>query len=88
MPNIYPRESVEFVSVLVTADNNPVTSGVQFAVTKPSARPDSLWFDASILDGMTGFYTGSYGVGPWKVWAKVSDAPETPVIDCGSFQVS
>ena len=89
MTNIYPRESVEFQPVLVTLDNNPVTDSVEFAVLKPNDRPqDSDWFAATLLQGETGFLTGTYGVGVWKVWARVTDSPEEPVIDCGSFQVS
>ena len=89
MTNIYPRESVEFQPVLVTLDNVAFTSGVQFAVLKPNDRPiSSDWFSATLLQGATGFLTGSYVAGTWKVWAKIADSPETPVIDCGSFQVS
>lgn len=89
MTNIYPRESVEFVTVLVTVDNNQITSGVEFAVIKPTARPtDSDWFAATLLQGQVGFFTGNYAAGTWNVWAQVSDSPEIPVINCGSIQIS
>ena len=89
MTNIYPRESVEFQPVLITLDNVSITTGIQIAVLKTNDRPvDGDWFTASTLSGQAGFFTGSYAAGTWKVWAKVSDSPETPVIDCGVFQVS
>lgn len=89
MTNSYPRESVEFVPVLVTLDNNTITNGIEFSVTLPSARPtDSSWFAATLLAGETGFLTGTYTPGTWKVWARVTDSPEIPVIDCGAFQIS
>jgi len=89
MTNIYPRESVEFQPVLVTRDNVIITSGVSFAVITPTARPQSSdWFAATVLQGATGFLTGTYAPGVWNVWAQISDSPETPVINCGSFQVS
>jgi hypothetical protein len=89
MTNVYPRESVEFQPVLVTQDGVAITTGVEFAVIKPTARPtDADWFAATLLQGATGFLTGTYGVGIWKVWAQVTDSPEIPVIDCGTFQVS
>ena len=89
MTNIYPRESVEFQPVLITLDNSVITSNVQLAVLTPNDRPlSSDWFNATILQGATGFLTGSYTAGTWKVWAQITDSPEIPVIDCGVFQVS
>ena len=89
MTNIYPRESVEFQPVLITLDNTVITTAVQFAVLTTTDRPQtSDWFNATILAGATGFLTGTYAKGTWKVWAQITDSPEIPVIDCGSFQVS
>ena len=89
MTNVYPRESVEFQPVLITLDNTVITSNVHFAVLTQTDRPQtSDWFNATLLQGATGFLTGSYTQGTWNVWAQITDSPEIPVINCGSFQVS
>ena len=95
MTNVYPLGSVEFQPILVTRDNVVITSGVSFAVISLNTAPKSSdWFSATVLpteaypSGATGFLTGSYGAGTWAVWAQILDSPETPIISCGTFQVS
>jgi hypothetical protein len=92
MMNSYPRESVEFeatqVTVSVAGVATVVTTGVQFAVTQDPARP-TVFTAATILSGNTGFLVGTYAVGYWRKWAKVTGySPEIPVIDCGLFQIT
>lgn len=95
MTNVYPLGSIEFQPILVTRDNVVITSGVSFAVIALNTAPASAdWFSATVLptaaypSGATGFLTGSYAAGTWAVWAKISDSPETPIINCGTFQIS
>ena len=89
MTNIYPRESVEFQPILVTLDGVPVTTAVETAVLLPSARPaESDWVTAYALDGDIGVLIQNLATGTWNVWARITDSPEIPVINCGSFVVS
>ncbi len=85
--NTYPRESVEFVAVDVNVDGVAVTTGVEFALTTGQDRP-TTWAAPTTLDGKIGVMTGGLATGYWHVWARISSAPETPVIDCGTFQVT
>lgn len=89
MTNIYPRESVEFQPILVTVDGTTVTTNVETQITSVSGRPSSTsWIPAVTLDGQIGLMIQGLSVGTYEVWARVSDSPEIPVIDCGSFAVS
>jgi len=89
MTNIYPRESVEFQPILVTLDGVPITTNVEVAVLLPTARPaESDWLTATTLNGDIGVLIQALSVGTWNVWARITDSPEIPVINCGSFVVS
>lgn len=83
----FPRESVEFLAAPVTVDGAVVTTGVEYAVTTGSDRP-TVWTAATLLGGRTGIMVQGYAPGYWNVWARVSSAPETPVVQCGTFQVT
>lgn len=85
--NIYPRESVEFQPVLVTLDGEPITANVEFSITNMTARP-SDWSAATVLQNQVGVMIVGLSVGTYKVWARITDSPEIPVIDCGAFAVS
>lgn len=85
--NIYPRESVEFQPVLVTLDGEPITTNVEFSITNMTNRP-STWSAATLLQDQIGVMISGLAVGTYKVWARITDSPEIPVIDCGSFAVS
>ena len=86
-PNTYPRESVEFQPVQVKVDGEAVTTGVELALALGSARPVD-WQTPTTLDGKIGVMVTGLDVGTWHVWARVTSAPETPVIDCGYFRVT
>lgn len=89
MTNKYPRETVEFIPVTVTVNGAVIITGVSFAVTAAFNVRPVTFNAATILNGQTGFMvSGPTAVGSYRVWAKVSDAPETPVIDCGTYQVT
>jgi len=86
--NYYPRETTEFVPVTVTVDGVSVTSGVQFSITNGQTRP-TVWMESVTLDDQIGFMlTAPLTVGAYRVWAKVTDSPEIPVIECGSYRVT
>jgi len=89
MINNYPRESVEFQPILVTFDGTPITNAneVEVAITSPTARP-STWVQSTSLHGQIGTLISGLSVGTYVVWARVTESPEIPVINCGSFAVS
>lgn len=84
---VFERETTEFVPVTVTVDGAITTTAVQFAVTDAFTERPVTWVNAVIIGGKTGFMLQGRAVGSYRVWAKVTDAPETPVIDCGTFRV-
>ena len=89
----YPRETVELVSVVVTVDGTPVTENVQVAVTPAydGTRPAD-WVDATVLGDSIGYMLGALTAtaypATFRVWAKVTDTPEVPVVDCGTFKLT
>jgi hypothetical protein len=83
----YERETNEFVPVTVTVNGAVTISGVSLCVTAAFDERPVTWVAATILDGETGFMLTGRPVGSYRVWAKVSDSPEAPVIDCGTFRV-
>lgn len=89
MINNYPRESVEFQPILITLDGDPVTNAadVEVCITTPSARP-STWIASTSLAGEIGVMVENLSVGTYYVWARITDSPEIPVINCGAFAVS
>lgn len=83
----YPRETTEFAAYDIKVNGETITDNVAFSVVprisgKP--RPDT-WTNAQILDGKTGFMLTPSEPGDVQVWARVADAPETPIIDCGTI---
>lgn len=89
MINNYPRESVEFQPILITLDGNPVTTAadVEVCITAQNARP-STWIASTSLGGEIGVMIQNLAVGTYLVWARITDSPEIPVINCGPFAVS
>lgn len=89
MINTYPRESVEFQPILITLDGTPFTTAadIEVSITAPSARP-STWIASTSLGGEIGVMIENLAVGSYTVWARITDSPEIPVINCGSFAVS
>lgn len=84
----YPRETVEFVPVVVTVDGAPVTSGVQICLNDSPATRPTIWVAATVLDGKTGFMVQGRSEGNLYVWAKYTDSPEVPVIYCGRVTIT
>ena len=81
-----PRESTEWVGpITITVDDEPVTSGVQFAVIPERDRPaDDDWTDPYLEPGGTALGVWQAPVADYqvlRVWAKITDSPEIPVLD-------
>lgn len=88
MPNVYPRETVEFQGVPITIDGTVVITNIEYAVTTPGARP-ATWVSATTLAGATGFMVQNYTTpATYQVWARITSSPEIAVIDCGTFAIS
>jgi len=89
MTNIYPRESVEFQPILITLDGVLITDYtiVETSVALPNARPYT-WIPAVSLGSNVGLMIQNLSVGTYNVWVRITDSPEIPVINCGSFAVS
>ncbi|WP_193510498.1 hypothetical protein [Cryobacterium sp. BB736] len=87
MTNYYPRETVEFLAVTVTVDGAPVTDNVEFCVTPVGERPE-LWDAPTVLDNRIGVMVQNQEPGNYRVWARVTDNPEIPVVDCGYYTVA
>jgi hypothetical protein len=89
MINNYPRESVEFQPILITLDGTPFTTAadIEVSITAQNARP-STWIASTSLNGEIGVMIQNLAVGTYLVWARITDSPEIPVINCGAFAVS
>jgi hypothetical protein len=85
---LFQRETLEFLPVVVTVDGDPVTDGVEIAVTDTTSRPED-WEPAATLGDAIGVMVdgATLGVGTFRVFARVTDAPEVPVVDAGTFRV-
>jgi hypothetical protein len=81
----YPRETTEFVAYDIKVDGVPVADGVAFSVVpRTTAKPrPSTWTPAVVIDGKTGWLLEPGEPGDLQVWARVTDNPEVPVLDCG-----
>ena len=78
----YPRESVEFLPVTLTLDGVAYTGGFEVCIRPYDTRPTG-WVAAETVDGVKGIMVSGLTPGLYTVWARVSDNPETPVVDCG-----
>jgi hypothetical protein len=85
--NRYPRESVEFQPITVTLNGVAVTTGVTVQVVVQGNRPVGAWVTPTTLSGVIGVMVSGQAPGSYTVWAKVTSAPETPVINCGTYVV-
>lgn len=85
--NTYPRETDELQEVTVTVNGEPVTEDVEFSVTPWRDRP-TTWAAPYVVDGKTGVRINALPPGSYRVWARVTDFPEIPVVDCGMFVIA
>lgn len=86
----YPRETVEFVSFDTVAVNGMEVTDFEVAVVRDGARPVD-YTDSTTLDGTPGFMLVGpelQGIGRYRVFVRVPDNPESPVIDAGTFRLT
>lgn len=86
MANAYPRESVEFQPVKVTRDGVTVTEDLSYAVVRDGHRPETFT-PATIVGQATGVMVSGLTPGTYRIYAKMTAGPETPVVDCGYFYI-
>lgn len=82
----YPRETIEFIPVNVTRDGTTINA-FDIALTRHGERP-TTWAPAETLDGKTGILINGLTVGIHKIWARITDNPETPVIEVGTISIT
>lgn len=87
LANLYERESVEFQPVGVMLDGQPVLDGISYAIVLDGARPVDF-IEAVVLAGKTGVMVQGLSRGTYRIFAKIVNSPELPVIDCGYFYVN
>jgi hypothetical protein len=85
--NSYERESVEFQPVTITVDGTPVTSGVTFCLAPDGTRPVTFTTPAAV-NGKIGVLVTGLTPGAYRIWAKVTANPETPVLNCGYITIT
>ena len=84
-----PRETIEWVGpVTVTADGEPATA-VELALLPLGTRPaGDVWQAPLVLDGGQGLLVNGLAPDRYVLWARVTDAPETPVLEVGTVRVT
>lgn len=85
--NRYPRETVEFTPLTITVDGQPVTDNVEVCIAANGQRP-STWTAAAVLDGKIGVMISALEAGWYTIFARVTSSPETPVIECGTIEIT
>jgi hypothetical protein len=88
MTDSYPRETKEYIHPVVTVDGVSVTSGVTVAVVADDGTRPTTWATPDIVDSKLAVMIQSLTPGYYRVFAKVIDSPEIPVIDCGDFRIT
>lgn len=97
-----PAASTQYLKVPISATVNggvfnPSADNVSFAFPRPGVAP-STWFSGSwetvsgtyyarVLIGPTGGVV-TLGVGLYNVFVKISDNPESPVVDGGTLEIT
>ena len=82
----FERESVEFQPVVVTRDGVVITSGIATCIAQLGVRPTT--FIPSVTVGtQVGCMVSGLTVGSYNVWVQITDSPEIPVKNAGSFTI-
>jgi hypothetical protein len=78
----FERETVEFLPVNPKINGVAFTGSFQVCIKPYLTRPDN-WAAAVEVGGQRGIMIQGLTTGTYTVWAKITDNPEIPVIDCG-----
>jgi hypothetical protein len=84
----YPQGTVEWVPLNLTKNGTLVTSGVAASVVPDGQRPGT-WTACTLVDGYACTkLTGTLATGTYRVWAQVTTADETAILDCGTITIA
>lgn len=97
-----PRETVEKLETVITADTDPTGLVVSFAFVQGDDRPSTFTagtWDGAYASGRATAVTPTIGTtgsgagvelaaGLWYAYVKVTDSPEVPVRSCGTIRLS
>lgn len=89
------RDSVEYLKVPITApaDVTLGTQTVEMAVLSPETRPieddwnTAEWADSTTARLLLGPGALPLAAGTYKVWLRLTDTPEVPVLTAGTITV-
>lgn len=88
-PPPFQRETLEFLPINVWVNGTAVTAAVEATIVELGARP-TTWGSAVTLGTAIGVMvngTALGGPGTYQVFARITDSPEVPVLDVGTFRV-
>jgi hypothetical protein len=87
-PPPFQRETYEFQPIQVTVNGSAVTTNVTAAIVELGARPVTFGTVTTIGTAIGVMVNGTaLGVGTFEVYAKVTDSPEVPVLNAGTFRI-
>ena len=87
-PPPYQRETYEFQPINISVNGSAVTAGVEATIVELGARP-STWGTVTTIGTAIGVMVSgtALGVGTFEVYARISDSPEVPVLNAGTFRI-
>lgn len=87
-PPPFQRETYEFLPVAVTVNGTAVTTNVTAAIVELGTRP-TTWGTVTTIGTAIGVMVNGTALGPgsYEVYAKVTDSPEVPVLNAGTFRI-
>lgn len=85
--NSYPRETLEFQGLTIKKDGVVTTTGIEVCIVAHGSRPTG-WAPATVLGAEIGIMINIATPGSYNVWARITDAPEIPVINCGLVSIT
>jgi hypothetical protein len=85
--NSYERETTEFQPVTITVDGASVTTNVTFCLAPDGVRPVTFTAPATVA-GKIGVLVTGLTPGAYRVWAKITSNPETPILNCGYITIT
>lgn len=88
-PPPFQRETYEFLPAPVTVNGTAVSSSLVTYDIVPLGERPTTWGTAVTIGTAVGVMVNgtALGVGTFEVYAKVTDSPEIPVLNCGSFRI-
>lgn len=83
-----PRETNELLAFEVTLDDEPQTVDVDYSIVDETtgARP-ATWTPAEVVNSKTHARIDGMAAGVYRLYARVAAGTETPVVDCGVFEI-